>query len=243
MSPQRSPRLSVTIFLTILASVLAALVGILGNIATSSIPLFVIPYLRFAWPALGVVVLLGIGISVWQVRREVVASSPSPPTRQKNVPPASIPIPTQQQHTPSDYHTCVLSYATEDQGFAEKLHADLQQQGVSCWFAPHDLKTGDKIRTQIYEAISENDKLLIVLSQHSIESLWVEEEVDVALDREHQQPGTLLLFPIRLDDTVMQTAKAWAITVRQRFVGDFRQWNDATAYQRAFQRLLRDLHV
>src|SRR5437588_10897919 len=78
-----SPQLSVTILLTILAGVLAALAGILGNIATSTIPPVITPYLRFAWPALGVVVLLGIGVSVWQVRRDALASSPLPPTRQK----------------------------------------------------------------------------------------------------------------------------------------------------------------
>lgn len=239
MSPRRSPRVSVTIALTILAGVLAALAGILGNIATSSIPPFAVPYLRHAWLAFGVVVLLGIGVAVWQIRREALASS-LPPAAQKST---SSPAPTPQlaqQHAPGTYHTCVLSYATEDQQFAEKLHTDLQQQGVSCWFAPHDLKTGDKIRTQIYEAIGKNDKLLIVLSEHSINSLWVEED-EAALDREHQQPGTLMLFPVRIDETVMRTTRAWAIAVRQRYIGDLRQWNDETTYQRALQRLLRDL--
>jgi hypothetical protein len=143
MPARPSPRLSVTILLTILAGLFAALAGILGNLATSTIPPAIIPYLRFAWPALGVVVLLGIGISVWQVRREAVASSPSSPARQKITSPSVAPTSAQQPHTPSGYHTCVLSYATEDQAFAEKLHADLQSKGISCWFAPHDLKIGD----------------------------------------------------------------------------------------------------
>ena len=76
MPPRPSPRLSVTILLTVLAGVFAALAGILGNLATSAIPPVITPYLRFAWPALGVVVLLGIGVSVWQVRRDALASSP-----------------------------------------------------------------------------------------------------------------------------------------------------------------------
>lgn len=149
--------------------------------------------------------------------------------------------PVQQQNPAPSYHSCVLSYATDDQAFAEKLHADLTQQGVSCWFAPHDLKMGDKLRDKIYEAIQRQDKLLIVLSEHAIGSAWVEEEVDAALDREHLQKGTFLLFPIRLDDQVLQTSKAWAIAVRQRYIGDFRQWMDDAMYQRALQRLLRDL--
>jgi TIR domain len=159
---------------------------------------------------------------------------------------ASVPVPTlaQTPNIPSDYHTCVLSYATEDQAFAEKLYADLQSKSVSCWFAPHDLKTGDKLRTQIYEAIRGQDKLLLILSEHAVKSDWVEREVELAFERERQLPKTLVLFPIRLDDAVMQTNTAWAGDIRRiRFIGDFRKFHDAAAYQRALQRLLRDLHV
>jgi TIR domain len=236
MKARSSPRLSVTILITILAAFLATLGSILGNIATSSIPSFLLPYVRFAWPALGVVFLLGVVVSVIQVRRNAMSSS-SP----KNISSSPAPVLATQSTSSSQYHSCILSYATEDQDFAEKLHADLTSKGVSCWFAPHDLKTGDKLRDKVYEAVQRQDKLLIVLSEHAIESAWVEEEVDVALDREHQQKGTYVLFPIRLDDQVLQTSKAWAIAVRQRYIGDFRQWMDDAMYQRALQRLLRDL--
>ena len=87
---------------------------------------------------------------MWHVRRDALSSSPPSSTRQKITPPLPSPPSVQQQYTSSDYHTCVLSYATEDQAFAEKLHADLQNKGVSCWFAPHDLKVGDKLLAQIY---------------------------------------------------------------------------------------------
>ena len=242
MKARSSPRLSVTILITILAALLAMLGSILGNIATSSIPAFLLPYVRFAWPALVVVFLLGLGVSIWQVRREAVSSSTSS-SKKPSLPPASAPAPVvaAQPTSSSPYHSCILSYATEDQPFAEKLHADLTQHRVSCWFAPHDLKTGEKLRDTIYEAIQRQDKLLPVLSEHAIGSAWVEEEVDAALDREHQQKGTFLLFPIRLDDQVLQTSKAWAVAVRQRYIGDFRQWQDDAEYQRALQRLLRDL--
>lgn len=239
MKARSSPRLSVTILITILAAFLATLGSILGNIATSNIPSFLLPYVRFAWPVLCVVFLLGIVVSVIQVRRGVMSSS-SPKNLSSSSP---TPILAAQSTSSSPYHSCILSYATEDQDFAEKLHADLTSQGVSCWFAPHDLKMGDKLRDKIYEAIQRQDKLLIVLSEHAIGSAWVEEEVDAAIDREHQQKDTYLLFPIRLDDQVLQTSKAWAIAVRQRYIGDFRQWTDDAMYQRALQRLLRDLHA
>ncbi len=171
--------------------------------------------------------------------------SRSPVTQQTIFAPAPVPTPAQPQNLPSDYHSCVLSYATEDQAFAEKLHADLQSQGVSCWFAPHDLKIGDKTREKIYEAIQKKDKLLLILSEHAVTSDWVEREVELAFERERQLPETLLLFPIRLDDAVMQTNTAWAGDIRRiRLIGDFRQWQeDETAYRFALQRLFRDLHT
>ena len=239
MKTRSSPRLSVTILITILAALLATLGSILGNIATSSIPSFLLPYIRFAWPALGVVFVLGVIVAVIQVRRDAMSSS----SLSKNVSPSPAPALAAPSTGSSQYHSCILSYATEDQDFAEKLHADLTSKGVSCWYAPHDLKTGDKLRDTVYGAIQRQDKLLIVLSEHAISSVWVEEEVDVALDREHQQKGTYVLFPIRLDDQVLQTSKAWAIAVRQRYIGDFRQWTDDAMFQRALQRLLRDLRA
>ena len=51
-----------------------------------------------------------------------------------------------------------------------------------------------------------------------------------------------MLFPIRLDDAVMETGQAWAADIRHtRHIGDFTRWKDHDAYQQAFQRLLRDL--
>ncbi|HEY0753873.1 MAG TPA: toll/interleukin-1 receptor domain-containing protein [Ktedonobacteraceae bacterium] len=141
------------------------------------------------------------------------------------------------------YHSCVLSYASADVDFVRKLYADLQARGVVCWFAEHDLKQGDRVRAEIYQAIFRQRKLLLVLSQHAIESLWVEEEVEVALDREHQQQGTSLLFPLRLDDTIFRTDKYWGLSVRQRYIGDFRHWQEDNAYQNALLRLLRDLRA
>jgi hypothetical protein len=38
------------------------------------------------------------------------------------------------------HYSCFISYSAKDQEFAERLHADLQNKGVRCWFAPHDLK-------------------------------------------------------------------------------------------------------
>jgi hypothetical protein len=42
----------------------------------------------------------------------------------------------------------------------------------------------------------------------------------------------------------METSQAWAADIRRRrHIGDFSAWKDHDAYQKAFQRLLRDLRA
>ena len=51
-----------------------------------------------------------------------------------------------------------------------------------------------------------------------------------------------VLFPIRIDDAVMETDEAWAVKIRgSSHGGDFRRWKDQDAYQRSLRHLLRDL--
>lgn len=142
---------------------------------------------------------------------------------------------------PIEFYSCFISYSSKDQEFAERLHADLQSKGVRCWFAPEDLRIGDKLRPSFDEAIRLHDKLMVLLSESSVKSTWVETEVETAFEKEHQQNRTVL-FPIRLDDTVMGTKQAWAADIRRtRHIGDFRDWKNHDFYKKAFDRLMRDL--
>ncbi len=140
-----------------------------------------------------------------------------------------------------EYYSCFISYSHRDDDFAKRLHNDLQAKGVRCWFAPHDMKIGDKIRPTIDDSIRLHDKLLLILSEHSVQSDWVEHEVEHALDLERERKKTGL-FPVRIDDAIMESKTGWAGNVkRQRHIGDFTQWKQHDAYQSAFDRLLRDL--
>jgi uncharacterized protein YjbI with pentapeptide repeats len=143
--------------------------------------------------------------------------------------------------TAFDYYSCFISYSAKDQEFAERLYADLQTQGVRCWFAPEDFKIGQKIRPGIDEAIRIHDKLLLVLSESSVKSAWVEKEVETAFEKERKEDKTVL-FPVRLDEAVFQTDVTWAADIRRtRHIGDFRNWQKHADYKKAFERLLRDL--
>jgi len=144
---------------------------------------------------------------------------------------------------PIEFYSCFISYSSKDRDFAERLHQELQESGVRCWFAPEDLRVGDKFPDRIEESIRLYDKLVLILSESSISSGWVEREVEAALEKE-DTTGRLGLFPIRLDDSVMETDSAWASSVRRnRHIGDFRRWKEHDSFKSAFARLLRDLRA
>jgi hypothetical protein len=140
------------------------------------------------------------------------------------------------------FYTCFISYSSKDRHFAERVHADLQNVGIRCWFAQHDMPIGGKILDEIDSAIRLRDKVLLVLSEHSINSDWVEDEVTKAFEEERKR-GQIVLFPIRLDDAVIDTNEPWAAKLRARHIGDFTRWKEHDEYQKSFERVLRDLTV
>ena len=151
--------------------------------------------------------------------------------------------------SPIQFYSCFISYSTKDQAFADRLYADLQNKGVRCWFAPHDVQSGKKLHEQIDEAIRVHDKLLLILSPHSMESEWVKTEIAKARKREVRDQRRVL-FPIRL--VPFETLRDWecfdadtgkdsAREIREYFIPDFSSWKNHDSYQEAFQGLIRDL--
>ncbi len=152
-------------------------------------------------------------------------------------------------NSPIEFYSCFISYSTRDQEFAERLYADLQAQGVRCWFAPHDAQRGRKLLEQIDEAIRLHEKLLLILSADSIQSKWVEREVLKARKRE-KRDGVQVLFPVSI--AAFDQLRAWecvdpdtgedlAREVRSYLIGDFTNWKDHDTYQKEFSLLSRDL--
>ena len=153
---------------------------------------------------------------------------------------------------PIQFYSCFISYSTKDQAFADRLHADLQNKGVRCWFAPHDMAPGKKIHEQIDEAIRLHDKLLLILSEHSMNSEWVKTEIRKARKRELADQRRML-FPVSL--VGFKPLKEWecfdaeigkdsAVEIREFFIPDFSTWkSNHDAYQENFDRLVKSLQT
>jgi hypothetical protein len=105
------------------------------------------------------------------------------------------------------------------------------------------LKIGDRFEERIEDSIRLFDTVMMVLSEASVRSRWVEREVNAAREREDRE-NRAVLFPISIDDAIMGAAQPWAADIRRtRHIGDFRLWKDHDAYTKALARLLRDLRA
>lgn len=147
--------------------------------------------------------------------------------------------------------SCFISYSHEDEEFARRLHSKMQTGGLRVWFAPEEMKGGEKLHEQIFSAIQGHDKLLLILSEKSIASEWVATEIRRARRVEREQHRRKL-FPIRLVDfnRIQQwecfdadNGKDLAIELREYFIPDFSNWKDPDAFEAAFARLLKDLRA
>lgn len=130
-----------------------------------------------------------------------------------------------------------------------RLHADLQNKGVRCWFAPHDIQGGKPTHEQIDQAIQLFERVLLILSDSSIDSGWVKIEIHKTRKREIKEKRRML-FPLGLVD--YEALMRWecidadiledsARVIREYYVPDFSKWKNHDSYQVEFEKLLRDL--
>jgi TIR domain len=67
-----------------------------------------------------------------------------------------------------DFYSRFISYSGRDEEFARRLHSRMREAELRVWFAPEDMKGGDKFYDQIDRAIQVHDRLLLVLSESSL---------------------------------------------------------------------------
>ncbi len=147
---------------------------------------------------------------------------------------------------PWEYYSYFISYSSKNQVFADRFKRDLHKHGLRNWLASENIKTGRKVRHEIDKTLKIQDILLLVLSEHSITSFWVENEVGAALERERLKKNSLndnpVLFAITLDEAVFTSKKAWAETLRTtREIADFRNWQDPVLYKISLESFVKNL--
>lgn len=149
------------------------------------------------------------------------------------------------------FYSCFISYSSKDDEFVRRLQGRMRDAHLRVWFAPEDVQGGKKLDEQIETAIWVHDKLLVVLSNASLQSEWVMDELRKGFKAE-RDTGKRKLFPVRLID--YETLERWvcrdsvsrkdlAEEVRQYFIPDFSNWKNHDSFESAFCRLLQDLRT
>lgn len=150
---------------------------------------------------------------------------------------------------PIQFYSCFISYSKADLTFARWLHDRLQGHGVRCWLDEHQLLPGDDLHEGIDQGIRLWDKVLLCASKSSLNSWWVDGEINRAFQKEAQlmkERGkrVLALIPLNLDGFLFssdyKSGKKTEITSRvaANFVGSE---HDVELFEQELEKVLRAL--
>lgn len=77
---------------------------------------------------------------------------------------------------------------------AKRLAEDLRAAGIDVWYAEWELKPGDSLRRRVEEGIGRASHFLVLLSEASLKSEWVQTELDAGMVRRIE--GSCRLIPV-----------------------------------------------
>jgi hypothetical protein len=91
-----------------------------------------------------------------------------------------------------------ISYSHDDREKATQIAESLRSVGIDAWFDKWEILPGDSLIKKIFsEGLAKADVFAILLSENSIDSKWVNQELDVAFLNRIE--GLVRIIPIKLD--------------------------------------------
>lgn len=92
-----------------------------------------------------------------------------------------------------------ISYSSFDKAFTALLIRELERSGVSVWVDEKDISFGEIIVSKLTDAIHTVDHVCFILSKNSLQSKWVQREIEIAETLSIQR-GADFIIPIVIDD-------------------------------------------
>ena len=89
-------------------------------------------------------------------------------------------------------HDVFISYSSKNKNIADAIVADLEQNGIKCWYAPRDIYPGEDWAGAIKNAIGSTKIFVLVFTDESNRSHQVTNEVTLAVN------GGKIIIPFRL---------------------------------------------
>lgn len=151
--------------------------------------------------------------------------------------------------SPIQMYSAFISYSHADSVFACKLFEALQNMGIRCWHDEHQMLPGDDIRDQIDRGIRLWDKVLLCCSKSSLNSYWVDKEIERALRKEEllwkeRSRRILAIIPLNLDGYLFEWDGSRVGEIRNRFAANFEGWGgDPAVFEQQMKKVVRALRV
>lgn len=111
-----------------------------------------------------------------------------------------------------------LSHASQDNEFAYRLAEDLREHGWQIWMAPDSIRPGEKWVEAIERGLAESGIFLLVITPAAVESGWVRDEADIAVNLKNQ--GKITFVSVKLQETD-NVPYFWTVTQWASFLGEY----------------------
>lgn len=90
-----------------------------------------------------------------------------------------------------------LSHSSKDRDFADFLAEVLRAHGVPVWYSVTDIQGAQQWHDEIGAALQRCDWFCVVLTPHSVDSMWVKREILYALEQPAYENS---IAPLLLED-------------------------------------------
>lgn len=107
-------------------------------------------------------------------------------------------------------HDVFISYSSKNSTTAQAICHELEDNGVRCWIAPRNIPVGSKYASVITQAIKECKAVVLVFSEQSAISPWVESEINIAFS--NRKP----IVPYKIDAATLENYDEFYLMLNNR---------------------------
>jgi len=136
-----------------------------------------------------------------------------------------------------------ISYSHKDGAFVDEIEKHLDKSGIRFWRDIHDATAG-RLEKVVDRAVRQNQIMLLILSENSVKSDWVEHEARTARELEKELERDVLC-PVALDDAWKDCR--WPERLREQIMEyhilDFSKWKEKEEFARMFRKLVDGLDL
>jgi len=136
-----------------------------------------------------------------------------------------------------------ISYNLSNSQFVDQLSQTLSKKGIRYWRDIHEIQSGDT-EHPVDRSLRHDARVILILSEHALQSGWVQHEVEEARKLEKEREHAML-FPIALDANWKDSRgpKQVMEQITELDILDFSAWRENRRFEEMFRTLLERLDL